>query len=129
MAIKISLRFTYESKQKFDIESLQKEFPFCRICQNIKGSSLFKDNSFIVKENNLTVSEIVKRGDPYNEDEIKNCIREIFKYIDKNDIELKKEFCISFVSDTDQFGLNISNDLVNFLSKYNFSIRISGVFV
>ena len=129
MSVKISLRFIYENEKKFDIASLEEALPFCRISQNIKGTSLLKGFNYAVKKSNLCISDIIKRTEIYDEDKIKDCVRKVFNFIDKNGAELNKEFCISFVSDNDQFGLNVSNDLLNFLSGYNFAIRISGVFV
>ena len=56
----------------------------------------------------------------------------IIKYCDilkTQDKKIKKELLISNVSDTDQYGFELSSKMLNFLSDNEFILQISGVFV
>lgn len=75
------------------------------------------------------VIDIIRRNEFYNEQKIKDTIKTVFKYINKDDSTLEKEFYVSFVSDENRSGFEYSEELIQLLYEYNLKIIFSGIFI
>jgi len=87
-----------------------------------------RPKSSTVPFSNILVTNI------FRSDSIEEIEKEIIDLISKLDLEncsldIKKEFWISSVNDTDQFGFELSNELLRVIAKNKLKLCISGVFV
>lgn len=67
-------------------------------------------------------------------DSIEEIEKDIIELILKMDLEhcelsMKKEIIISSINDTDQFGFELSNELLQVIAKNKLTLCVSGVFV
>lgn len=124
MSIEITLRFLFDDERSFDLSRLKELLPCCKIKLHKKGG----DGIYNVMRSNLVIV-IVSRNELYDEQKIKDTIKTVFKYINKDDSTLEKEFYVSFVSDEDRSGFEYSEKLVQLLYEYNLRIVLSGIFI
>lgn len=124
MSIEIILRFLFDGERSFDLSQLKELLPSCEIKLHRKG----KEDIYSVMRSNLVI-DIIRRNEFYNEQKIKDTIKTVFKYINKDDSTLEKEFYVSFVSDENRSGFEYSEELIQLLYEYNLKIIFSGIFI
>ena len=92
-----------------------------------KGEPIRSNISTLARENILLTNKL--EADTI--EEIEKDIIDLIKKLDLEnfDIEMKKEIWISSVNDTDQFGFELSNELLQIIAKNKLTLCVSGVFV
>lgn len=94
----------------------------------LKKGERIRPKSIACARENLLITNNIKT------DSIQEIEEELIDLIFSLNIEscnfnIEKEILISSVNDSDQFGFEISNKLLNILAKNNFKLCVSGVFV
>ena len=92
-----------------------------------KGEPIRSNISTLARENILLTNKL----ETDTIEEIEKDIIDLIKKLDLEnfDIEMKKEIWISSVNDTDQFGFELSNELLQIIAKNKLTLCVSGVFV
>ncbi len=121
---KVSLRFIatdYTILERF-ILNKNIEYKLLR-----KGEPIRSNISTLARENILLTNKL----ETDTIEEIEKDIIDLIKKLDLEnfDIEMKKEIWISSVNDTDQFGFELSNELLQIIAKNKLTLCVSGVFV
>jgi hypothetical protein len=127
---KLSIRLLSDNYNFYNDTEILKQY---NIKILIKGESIFENNpdsSFKAKKNVLIIDNIyneqISNISIDNLDEINKIINILDQKYQKI-LNIKYEFYISCSINNDQFGFEIDNKLLSILSKYNYSIIISGV--
>lgn len=127
---KLSIRLLSDNYNFYNDTEILKQY---NIKILIKGESIFENNpdsSFKAKKNVLIIDNIyneqISNISIDNLDEINKIINILDQKYQKI-LNIKYEFYISCSINNDQFGFEIDNKLISILSKYNYSIIISGV--
>ncbi len=94
----------------------------------LKKDEQIRPKSSSVAKTNVLLTNIIRT------DSIKEIEKEIMDLILKMNLEhceldIKKELIISSVNDTEQFGFELSNELLQIIAKNKLDLCISGVFV
>ena len=94
----------------------------------LKKDEQIRPKSSSVAKTNVLLTNIIRT------DSIKEIEKEILDLILKMNLEhceldIKKELIISSVNDTEQFGFELSNELLQIIAKNKLDLCISGVFV
>jgi len=122
----ISIRLSSDDYVFNNIEALEKY----KIKIAKKGESIFTNSSFIARSNVLIVDNIYEKqiSNINIKDNYKELIN-IFEILKNNlnNINYNKEIWLSCSINNDQFGFGIDQEFIDILSKYGYSLSISGI--
>lgn len=123
MSYKITMRLV--SNDPSDLVSIRNNF-FNDSELLLQGQSVRPNSRFLVQRNTLFIAD-------FSTEKLDNVFENhlIQKLYDLKDVdkEIKRELIISNVSETDQYGFELSKAIVKHLADNSFSIIISGIFL
>lgn len=123
MAYNITIRLV--SNDPSDLVSIRDNF-FHDSKLLLQGQSVRPNSRFLVQRNALFIAD-------FSTEKLDNAFENhlIQKLYDLKDVDkkIKRELIISNVSETDQYGFELSNTIVKYLADNSFSIIISGIFL
>jgi hypothetical protein len=126
----ISIRLASDD---FDFTSFNEHFSNYRTIHHKKGESIILEkpnSSFRAKKNIFIVEDIYQISKMDHDFDFQNMIflfEKIDTIITNCSVNIRKEVYIQCHANNQQFGIDISNNFINQLSKHNYSIVLSGI--